>query len=109
MTPELIQQIKEKYKNPFYMKQAINSVADKFADEYIKQEMKVEVDGVVKGNATLSRINLARAKLTVAMLDTGEKIGICGRTGSNGRYFKERMNELARKYRAEKKRKKCLQ
>lgn len=45
MTPELIQQIKEKYKNPFYMKQAINSVADKFADEYIKQEMKVEVDG----------------------------------------------------------------
>ena len=32
----------------------------------------------------------------------------CGRTGSNGRYFKERMNELARKYRAEKKREKCL-
>ena len=45
MTPEQIQQIKEKYKNPLYMKQAINSVADKFADEYIKQEMKVEVDG----------------------------------------------------------------
>ena len=47
MTPEQIQQIKEKYKNPLYMKQAINSIADKFADEYIKQEMKVEteVDG----------------------------------------------------------------
>ena len=66
----------------------------------------IRCGGVVKGNATLSRINLARAKLTVAMLDAGEKIGICGRTGSNGRYFKERMNELARKYRAEKKRKK---
>ena len=68
----------------------------------------IHCGGIVKGNATLSRINLARAKLTVAMLDAGEKIGICGRTGSNGRYFKERMNELARKYRAEKKRKKCL-
>ena len=68
----------------------------------------IHCGGVVKGNATLSRINLARAKLTVSMLDVGEKIGICGRTGSNGRYFKERMNELARKYRAEKKRKKCL-
>ena len=45
MTPEQIQQIREKYKNPLYMKQAINSVADKFADKYIKQEMKVEVDG----------------------------------------------------------------
>lgn len=45
MTPEQIEQIREKYKNPLYMKQAINSVADKFADEYIKQEMKVEVDG----------------------------------------------------------------
>lgn len=43
MTAEQIQQIKEKYKNPLYMKQAINSVADKLADEYIKQEMKVEV------------------------------------------------------------------
>lgn len=40
------------------------------------------------------------------MLDAGEKIGICGRTGSNGRYFKERINELARKYRAKKKREK---
>ena len=45
MTTEQIQQIKEKYKNPLYMKQAINSVADKFADEYIKQEMNIEVDG----------------------------------------------------------------
>ena len=45
MTAEQIQQIKEKYKNPLYMKQAINSVADKFADEYIKQEMNIEVDG----------------------------------------------------------------
>lgn len=45
MTPEQIQKIKEKYKNPLYMKQAINSVADKFADEYIKQEMNIEVDG----------------------------------------------------------------
>lgn len=45
MTPEQIQQIREKIKNPLYMKQAINSVADKFADEYIKQEMNIEVDG----------------------------------------------------------------
>ena len=45
MTTEQIQQIREKYKNPLYMKQAINSVADKFADEYIKQEMNIEVDG----------------------------------------------------------------
>ena len=45
MTPEQIQQIREKYKNPLYMKQAINSVADKFADEYIKQEMNIEVNG----------------------------------------------------------------
>ena len=45
MTQEQIQQIREKYKNPLYMKQAINSVADKFADEYIKQEMNIEVDG----------------------------------------------------------------
>ena len=45
MTAEQIQKIKEKYKNPLYMKQAINSVADKFADEYIKQEMNIEVDG----------------------------------------------------------------
>ena len=45
MTPEQIQQIREKYKNPLYMKQAINSVADKFADEYIKLEMNIEVNG----------------------------------------------------------------
>lgn len=45
MTPEQIQQIKEKYRNPLYMKQAINNVADKLADEYIKQEMNIEVDG----------------------------------------------------------------
>lgn len=45
MTPEQIQQIREKYKNPLYMKQAINSVADKFADEYIKKEVNIEVDG----------------------------------------------------------------
>ena len=45
MTPEQIQQIREKIKNPLYMKQAINSVADKFADEYIKQEMNIEVNG----------------------------------------------------------------
>ena len=45
MTAEQIQQIREKYKNPLYMKQAINSVADKFADEYIKQEMNIEVNG----------------------------------------------------------------
>lgn len=63
----------------------------------------IHCGGIIKGNATLSRINLARAKLTVAMLDVGEKIGICGRTGNNGRFLKERRNELARKYRAEKK------
>ena len=45
MTAEQIQQIKEKYKNPLYMKQAINSVAGVLADECIKQEMNIEVDG----------------------------------------------------------------
>lgn len=45
MTAEQIQQIKEKYKNPLYMKQAINSVAGAIADECIKQEMNIEVDG----------------------------------------------------------------
>lgn len=45
MTPEQIQQIREKYKNPLYMKQAINSVADKLVDEYIKQEVNIEFDG----------------------------------------------------------------
>lgn len=37
------------------MKQAINSVADKFADEYIKQEMNIEVDGGKKkmGNTAI--------------------------------------------------------
>ena len=45
MTTEKIQQIKEKYKNPLYMKQAINSVAGVLADESIKQEMNIEVDG----------------------------------------------------------------
>lgn len=44
MTAEQIQQIKEKYKNPLYMKQAINSVAGVLADECIKQEMNIEVD-----------------------------------------------------------------
>lgn len=55
MTPEQIQQIREKYKNPLYMKQAINSVADKFADEYIKQEVNLEVDGGKKkmGNTAI--------------------------------------------------------
>lgn len=47
MTAEQIQQIREKYKNPLYMKNAINNVAGILAEEYIKQEMKVEteVDG----------------------------------------------------------------
>lgn len=45
MTSEQIQQIREKYKNPLYMKQAINSVADKLVDEYIKQEVNIEFDG----------------------------------------------------------------
>lgn len=45
MTAEQIQQIKEKYKNPLYMKQAINSVAGAISDECIKQEMNIEVDG----------------------------------------------------------------
>lgn len=45
MTAEQIQQIKEKYKNPLNMKQAINSVAGAIADECIKQEMNIEVDG----------------------------------------------------------------
>lgn len=43
MTAEQIQQIKEKYKNPTNMQHAINIVADNLADEYIKQEMNVEI------------------------------------------------------------------
>lgn len=45
MTADQIQQIKYKYKNPLYMKQAINSVAGVLADECINQEMNIEVDG----------------------------------------------------------------
>lgn len=59
--------------------------------------------GIIKGNATLSRINLARAKLATAMLDVGEKVGLCGRSKTNGRYFKEKMREHSRRYRAKKK------
>lgn len=43
MTAEQIQQIKEKYKNPLYMKQAINKVADNLADEYVRQGLKIEL------------------------------------------------------------------
>lgn len=43
MTAEQIQQVKEKYKNPLYMKQAINKVADNLADEYVRQGLKIEL------------------------------------------------------------------
>lgn len=59
---------------------------------------------VVKGNAELSKINIARAKVRVAQLDLGEKLGLvvssCGY-----RYFTGERTELARKYREEKKKK----
>ena len=43
MTQEEIQAIREKYKNPLYMKQAINKVADNLADEYVRQGLKIEL------------------------------------------------------------------
>lgn len=61
MTAEQIQQIKEKYKNPLYMKQAINSVAGVLADECIKQEMNIEVDGE---KMKWKRLKLKRHDLT---------------------------------------------
>lgn len=54
--------------------------------------------GVVKGNPEATRINLARAKLKIATLDAGEKIG---KTVSynGGRYFKSVLNERMVTYR----------
>lgn len=69
MTPEQIQQIREKYKNPLYMQNAINNVAGILADEYIKQEMKVEVKEK-KTMAANSRIK----ELENVLLDQIEKL-----------------------------------
>ena len=68
MTPEQIQKISEKYKNPLYMKQAINSVADKFADEYIKQEMNIEL----KEKKTMANSRIT--ELENVLLDQIEKL-----------------------------------
>ena len=43
MTEELIQQIKEMYKNPVYMQHAINNVAGILADECVKQGLNIEL------------------------------------------------------------------
>ena len=69
MTPEQIQQIREKYKNPLYMQNAINNVAGILTDEYIKQEMKVEVKEK-KTMAANSRIK----ELENVLLDQIEKL-----------------------------------
>jgi hypothetical protein len=60
--------------------------------------------GVVKGNAELTKINLARAKLKSAELDVGEKLGLCKKYECNtGRVYRVAVNEYYRKYRAKKK------
>lgn len=43
MTPEEIQRIKEKYKNPVEMKKAISKVADVYANVYIKNKDFIEI------------------------------------------------------------------
>lgn len=42
MTAEQIQQIKEKYKNPLYMQNAINNVADEYIIEKEVEDSEVE-------------------------------------------------------------------
>lgn len=146
MTAEQIQQIREKYKNPLYMKNAINNVAGILAEEYIKQEMKVEteVDGGKKKmektaikmtrfdeleNVLLNQIEMLNDESILtdkesATIAIEKSKAISDLTGNftelqkvkldivktarkeRGVYDKERMNELARKYRAERKREK---
>lgn len=47
---------------------------------------------IVKGNAELSRINIARAKLQITRLDIGEKFGLVSKAPNNNRYFKSDRN-----------------
>lgn len=63
---------------------------------------------VVKGNAELSKINIARAKVRLAQLDLGEKLGLVS-TYNNTRFFISERTELAKKYRGEKKRNKMTE
>lgn len=68
MTPEQIEQIREKYKNPLYMKQAINSVAGILADEYVKQGLNIEL----KEKKTMPNIRIK--ELENVLLDQIEKL-----------------------------------
>lgn len=47
---------------------------------------------IVKGNAELSKINIARAKLQITRLDIGEKFGLVSKAPNNVRYFKSDRN-----------------
>lgn len=70
LTQEEIQQIKEKYKNPTNMKKAINSVAENLADEYIKQEIKIETKEQKKMETKKNRL----MELENVLLDQIEKL-----------------------------------
>lgn len=69
MTPEQIQQIKNKYKNPLYMKQAINNVAGILADECIKQGLHIEIK---ENKKTMAKNNFS--ELENVLLDQIEKL-----------------------------------
>lgn len=68
MTPEQIEQIREKYKNPLYMKQAINNVAGILADEYVKQGLNIEL----KEKKTMANSRIK--ELENVLLDQIEKL-----------------------------------
>lgn len=55
MTPEEIQRIKDKYKNPVEMKKAIGKVADVYANTLIKSEINIK--------PKIRRNNMAEGKI----------------------------------------------
>lgn len=70
MTQEEIQQIKDKYKNPTNMKNAINNVAENLADEYIRHEIKIETKEQKKMENKKNRL----MELENVLLDQIEKL-----------------------------------
>lgn len=58
--------------------------------------------GLLSDNAEINDVIITRIELRVAMLDKGEKLGLVNDYGA-GRMFKSHRNELARKYREQRK------
>lgn len=52
-----------------------------------EQILLIHYGGIIKGNPEQSRLNLARARLRLAMLDAGQKAGLVSKT-RGGRYFR---------------------